>query len=166
LWLSIHFEPYNDFHAASIMEHFASAWLQTGAFNLSELIVRHSVMYKKIQQYFADRDKPFRERFGGSRTNISRRKEIMEKLQEFQTAAREGGFVVVSESGEGTVLWLKKKVPDRVRDTHQHMCIDSLTDSVTIYWMAVPGKVKSQTFRGVAALQEWLEQIPEATMQR
>lgn len=90
----------------------------------------------------------------------------MEKLQAFQNAAREGGFVVVNESGEGTVLWLKKKVPDTARDAHQRMCIDSLTNSVTIYWMADPGKVKSQTFRGVPALQEWFEQIPETTIQR
>ena len=90
----------------------------------------------------------------------------METLQDFQMAARDGGFVVVSESGEGTVLWLKKKAPDAARDTHQRMCIDSLTNSVTVYWMAAPGKVKSQTFRGVPALQEWCEHIPETTMQR
>jgi len=90
----------------------------------------------------------------------------MERLQAFQTAARKGGFVLVSESGEGTVQWLRKKLSGTVRDTRQHMCIDSFTNSVTIYWMTAPGEVKSQTFRGVAALEEWFEQIPETTMQR
>jgi len=90
----------------------------------------------------------------------------MERLQAFQTAAREGGFVVVSESGEGTVLWLRKKLSTRERETHQRMCIDSLTDSVTVYWLAVAGKIKSQTFRGVPAMQEWFKLIPETIIQR
>ena len=29
--------------------------------------------------------------------------------------------------------------------------------SVTVYWMTVPGRIKSTMFRGVPALQEWLE---------
>jgi hypothetical protein len=90
----------------------------------------------------------------------------MEKLQAFQTAAHEGGFVEVNESAEGTVLWLRKKTPDTTRETHQRMCIDSLTNSVTVYWMSVPGKVNSKTFRGVPALQEWFELTPETIMQR
>ena len=90
----------------------------------------------------------------------------MERLQAFQTAAREGGFVVVNESEQGTVLWLKKSAPDSVREAHQRMCIDSLTNSVTVYWMAVPGKVNSKTFRGVPALQEWFRLTPETVVQR
>jgi hypothetical protein len=90
----------------------------------------------------------------------------MEKLQAFQTAARQGGFVEVNESAEGTVLWLRKKTPDTVRESHQRMCIDSLTNSVTVYWMTVPGKVSSKTFRGVPALQEWFELTPEIVLQR
>ncbi|MCU1318293.1 MAG: hypothetical protein JWN63_3615 [Candidatus Acidoferrum typicum] len=90
----------------------------------------------------------------------------MEKLQAFQTAARQGGFVEVHESAEGTVLWLRKKTPDMARETHQRMCIDSLTNSVTVYWMTVPGKVSSKTFRGVPALQEWFEITPEIVLQR
>jgi hypothetical protein len=46
------------------------------------------------------------------------------------------------------------------------MCIDSLTNSVTVYWMTVPGKVNSKTFRGVPALQEWFELRPETVVQR
>jgi hypothetical protein len=90
----------------------------------------------------------------------------MERLQAFQTAARKGGFVEVNESEEGTVLWLRKTPPDTIRDTHQRMCIDSLTNSVTVYWMTVPGKVNSKTFRGVPALQEWFELRPETIVQR
>ena len=92
--------------------------------------------------------------------------ETIEKLQAFQAAAREGGFVAVNESAGGTVLWLTKKTPDTARETHQRMCIDSLTNSVTVYWMTVPGKLSSKTFRGVPALQEWCELRPEITLQR
>jgi hypothetical protein len=90
----------------------------------------------------------------------------MERLQAFQTAAREGGFIQVSESCEGTVLWLKKKAPETDRETHQRMCIDSLTNSVTVYWASIPGKVNSKTFRGVPALQEWFKLRPEVIVQR
>jgi len=44
------------------------------------------------------------------------------------------------------------------------MCIDSLTKSATIYWMTVPGDLKSRTFRDVPALHDWFElrlEIPE-----
>jgi hypothetical protein len=90
----------------------------------------------------------------------------MERLQAFQTAARQSGFVEVRESEEGTVLWLRKKAPNDARDLHQRMCIDSVTNSVTVYWMALPGKVSSKTFRGVPALQEWCELRPEIIVQR
>ena len=90
----------------------------------------------------------------------------MQKLQAFQTAARERGFVMENESSEGTVLWLRKNTPATARDTHQRMCIDSLTNSVTVYWMTLPGKLSSKTFRGVPALQEWFEVGPEAILQR
>ena len=90
----------------------------------------------------------------------------MERLQAFQTAARKSGFVEVRESGEGSVLWLRKNAPDNTRDTHQRMCIDSVTNSVTVYWMTIPGEVNSKTFRGVSALQEWCELRTETIVQR
>ncbi|HXN52213.1 MAG TPA: hypothetical protein VN943_09770 [Candidatus Acidoferrum sp.] len=89
----------------------------------------------------------------------------MERLQAFLTAAREGGFVKVTESTEGTVLWLRKHAPDTFMETRQRMCINSLTNSVTVYWMAVPGKVNSKTFCGVPALQEWFKLRPETVVQ-
>ena len=87
-------------------------------------------------------------------------------LQTFQTAARQCGFVEINESEEGTVLWLRKKAPDTDRETYQRMCIDSLTNSATVYWMTVPGRVNSKTFRGVPALQEWFHLKLETIVQR
>jgi hypothetical protein len=90
----------------------------------------------------------------------------MGHIQTFQIAAQQSGFVEVNESRGATVLWLRKKTPNTVRDTHQRMCIDSLTKSATVYWMGVPGKVNSRTFRDVSALQEWCKIEPEITPQR
>jgi hypothetical protein len=90
----------------------------------------------------------------------------MVKLQAFQIAARQAGFIEVSESGAGSTLWLKKGSPDTVRGTFQRMCIDSMTNSVTVYWMSALGKLDSKTFRGVVALQEWFKLSQEAILQR
>jgi hypothetical protein len=90
----------------------------------------------------------------------------MQRLEAFQMVARAGGFVEVNESAEGTVLWLRKNTPDTARETHQRMCMDSLTNSVTVYWVTVPGKVNSKTFRSAPALQEWFELRPETIAQR
>jgi hypothetical protein len=90
----------------------------------------------------------------------------MINLQAFQTAASDGGFVQVCESGEGNVLWLKKGAPDCIRETHQRTCIDSLTNSVTVYWMTALGKVNSKTFRAVLDLKEWFKVSPEPAVQR
>jgi hypothetical protein len=90
----------------------------------------------------------------------------MEKLQTFQTAAQQRGFVAMNESAVPGVQWLKKPPPDMARDTHQLMCIDSLACNVTVFWMTAPGGVNSKTFRGVPALQEWFELCPETIEQR
>jgi hypothetical protein len=81
----------------------------------------------------------------------------MVRLQAFQTAAREDGFVKVSEPGEGNVLWFRKRTADTTTQTHQRMSVDSLTNSATVYWMTAPGKLDSKTFRAVPALQEWFK---------
>jgi hypothetical protein len=86
----------------------------------------------------------------------------MEKLQAFQTAAREGGFVQVEECDEGTVLWLRKKTSDAATNTHQRICIDSQSNILTVYWMTALGKIESKTFRNVLSLQEWFA-LPAAT---
>jgi len=90
----------------------------------------------------------------------------MEHIITFQTVAQQGGFVEVNQSQVATVLWLRKMTPSAVRDTHQRMCIDSLTKSATVYWMGVPGQVNSRTFRDVSALQEWCKVEPDITPQR
>jgi hypothetical protein len=87
-------------------------------------------------------------------------------VQSFKVVARQRGFTEVNEAGGGTVLWLKRKGPITTRETHQRMCIDALTKSATMYWITVPGTLKSQTFRDIPALQEWFESTPEMIVQR
>jgi hypothetical protein len=90
----------------------------------------------------------------------------MVKLQAFQIAARKGAFVKMSEGGDGNVLWFRKRTADTTTQTRQRMCIDSLTNSVTVYRMTAPAKVNSKTFRAVPALQEWFKLSQEAIVQR
>jgi len=66
----------------------------------------------------------------------------------------------VEESGEGTVLWLRKERADAATKTHQRICIDSMSNSLTVYWMTAPGKIDSRTFRNVLSLQEWFALQP------
>jgi hypothetical protein len=88
------------------------------------------------------------------------------RLQEFRTAARECGFVEVNEYAEHTVLWLRKIAPHSAGETFQRMCIDSITDSATVYWMPMSGKLTSKTFREVPALQEWFKLQPATVVPR
>jgi hypothetical protein len=79
----------------------------------------------------------------------------MLKLQEFQTAARDNGFLEVGESEEGSTVWFRKTTPDKDTDVHKRLCIDSLTNSATMFWETVPAKLNSKTFRSASALKEW-----------
>jgi hypothetical protein len=79
----------------------------------------------------------------------------MVRLQEFQAAAHESGFVDVRECNEGTVLWLKREIPDMATQTRERICMDSLTASVTVYWTSNTGKPDSKTFRTASDLREW-----------
>ncbi len=83
----------------------------------------------------------------------------MNQLQTFQAAARENGFVAAEESPDGTVLWLRKLAPDAPAGTHQRMCLDSVTKSVTVFWTNARGRTDSKTFRSAATLREWLSGI-------
>jgi hypothetical protein len=76
----------------------------------------------------------------------------MEKLKAFQDLARSNGFVDVEETDDGTVLWLKKPTAN----AEDRMCLDSLTNSVTVFWATMPWKINSRTFRTVSALEEWI----------
>lgn len=80
----------------------------------------------------------------------------MEGLQAFKAIAHGGGFVDLEKSEDGTVLWLRRRSPDAATNTHQRICMDSLTNSVTVYWMTHLGKVASKTFRAADGLKEWL----------
>jgi hypothetical protein len=88
------------------------------------------------------------------------------RMQAFQTAAREGGFVEINQYAHGSVRWLCRKAPDTARETHERMCIDGVTNSVTVYWMGIPAGLNSKTFRGVPALQEWFKLRPQTIVQR
>jgi hypothetical protein len=90
----------------------------------------------------------------------------MMNLEAFQSAAREGGFVAEIGMGEGTVQWLRKIPPHMARDTHQRMCIDSMTNSMTVYWVGDVGKLNSKTFRNVSALEEWFQLEPQPILER
>ena len=79
----------------------------------------------------------------------------MIRLKEFRTAAHESGFVDVRECNEGTVLWLKREIPDMATQTRERICMDSLTASVTVYWTSNTGKPDSKTFRTASDLREW-----------
>jgi len=87
-------------------------------------------------------------------------------LRTFQSAAHAGGFVELRECADGSALWLRKSAADTDRDTHQRMCIDSLTHSATVFWIGSLGKLNSKTFREVPALQEWFKSKPEAILER
>jgi hypothetical protein len=80
----------------------------------------------------------------------------MEKLQAFQAAARQGGFVDAEETDDGTVLWLKKATAE----AEDRICLDSLTSSATVFWASIPWKINSKTFRQVSGLQEWMLSRP------
>jgi hypothetical protein len=84
----------------------------------------------------------------------------MDSLQEFQTAAHERGFVDMEECDDGCVLWLRQQTPDAVTKTHHRICLDSQTNSATVYWMNNLEKVVSKTFRSAAGLRAWLALDP------
>ena len=77
-------------------------------------------------------------------------------LQDFQSAARENGFVESGESESGSALWFRNSTPDAGSQVHKRLCLDSLTKSATIFWETVPAKLNSMTFRTASALRAWL----------
>jgi hypothetical protein len=89
----------------------------------------------------------------------------MQRSQTFQAAARQDGFIDVEEMTSKGVRWLKKNAPATIRDPHQLMCIDSIKNRATIFWMILPEGVKAQTFRKVRTLQEWFGRRSEAKTQ-
>jgi hypothetical protein len=84
----------------------------------------------------------------------------MEKLQEFQAAARIDGFVEVKDSDDAHVAWFRNELPDLETKVHKRLCIDSLTSSATVYWETTGAKLNSKTFRTVSSMKAWLSLNP------
>jgi hypothetical protein len=79
----------------------------------------------------------------------------IQKLQEFQCAARDNGYADVNEFECGNTVWLRKAAPDVGTDVHKRLCIDILTGSATIFWQTGSAKLNSKTFRSASSLREW-----------
>jgi hypothetical protein len=80
----------------------------------------------------------------------------MEKLQDFQVAARSAGFVEVPNGDDASVAWFRNSVPDAETNVHKRLCIDSLTSSATVYWEMEGAKLTQQTFRSASSMKAWL----------
>ena len=79
----------------------------------------------------------------------------MQKLQDFRLVAGENGFVEVESEENGTV-WFRNSTPDAVSAVHKRLCLDTLTNSATVFWETAPVQLNSLTFRTATALQNWL----------
>src|ERR1700730_16289978 len=77
----------------------------------------------------------------------------MEKLPEFQAAARVDGFVEVKDGDDENVAWFRNELPDSGTNVHKRLCIDSLSGSATVYWEADGSKLHSKTFSTVSNMQ-------------
>ena len=84
----------------------------------------------------------------------------MEKLQEFQAAARIDGFVEVRDSDDANVAWFRNELPDLETKVHKRLCIDSLAGNATVYWETTGAKLNSKTFRTVSSMKAWLSLNP------
>jgi hypothetical protein len=86
----------------------------------------------------------------------------MVKLQEFQVAAHEEGFTEASGVEDGSVVWLRNRLPDVGTNFKKRLCLDGLTNSATIYWQTDGVQFNSETFRTVASLREWFGSHPHS----
>jgi hypothetical protein len=87
----------------------------------------------------------------------------MRTIQEFQAVTRDLGFTTEKTCDGGTVLWLTRKPADNSLRSPERICIDSLTNSVTVYLPSKGGRMAARTFRSPSSLQEWLsgEKLPQ-----
>jgi hypothetical protein len=84
----------------------------------------------------------------------------MEKLQDFQVAARGDGFVEVAGGEDANVAWFRNASPDAGTNVHKRLCVDSLTSSATVYWETAGAKLNSKTFRTASSMKAWLSLNP------
>jgi len=85
---------------------------------------------------------------------------VMDKLQEYQVAARSDGFVEVADGDDANVAWFRSELPDRNSTVHKRLCIDSLTSTATVYWETDGAKLNSLTFRTVSSMKAWFTLHP------
>jgi hypothetical protein len=85
----------------------------------------------------------------------------MNNVERFKSAALENGYCKADEYESGNVMWFTQMPPDGGRETRKRLCIDSLTDSVTVFWQTAPAKLNSKTFRTVSSLEEWFGLISD-----
>ena len=79
-------------------------------------------------------------------------------IKDFQLVAQERGFVEVGKAEEGTVLWFRNAAADAGSAVHKRLCVDSLTNSATVFWETAPSaKLNSMSFRTASALRAWLD---------
>ena len=69
--------------------------------------------------------------------------------------------MATGESEGGTVLWLRKATVD----AEDRICLDSLTNSATVYWATIPWKINSKTFREASELRAWILSRPPVEAQ-
>jgi hypothetical protein len=86
----------------------------------------------------------------------------MVRLQQFRVLAGQDGFIEVNRIEDGSVVWLRNRLPDMGTNFHKRLCLDSLTNSATVYWQPVGAQVNSETFRTVSSLQDWLGAHPHS----
>ena len=86
---------------------------------------------------------------------------LKNNLDRFKSAARENGYYKADKYQGGSVVWFTQMPSDGGRETLKRLCIDSLTDSVTVFWQTVPAKLNSKTFRTVSSLEEWFGLISD-----
>lgn len=87
--------------------------------------------------------------------NVRKLKSRMNKLKAFQDIARKNGFADVEETDDGTVLWLSRPTAN----AEDRMCVDSVTNSATVFWATIPWKINSKTFRAASDLEQWFASV-------
>ena len=79
-------------------------------------------------------------------------------LTDFQSVARENGFVEIGDAEEGNVVWVRHATADAGSAVHKRLCVDGLTNSATVFWeTGTSAKLNSMTFRTASALRAWLD---------
>ena len=77
----------------------------------------------------------------------------MNNVDRFKSAALENGHCKVDEYQSGSVVWFTQMTSDGGGEIRKRLCIDSLTDSVTVFWQTDAAKLNSKTFRTVSSLE-------------